>query len=233
MSLTISVPSYVIPGSYLDNLGFLEKHSDQRHVELLFFMYDDDTRRLLGAEARGIEEYSRSFSFTVHMPDTVLAEHEVLVELTAGYASTYIMHPPRNDSGIPAFVSLMDEWRNRYGQKRFLLENTRLAQFYVADRALEDSSMGPPPLCADIGHLRMEGQEPGAWVAERAERIAELHVHGFDGSKDHVPFSAGEDWLGALAPFARSFGGIVEIELFSWPELAEATAILRSAWEER
>lgn len=230
MSFRVSVPSYVMPGTYIENLRFLEENTDQRDVELLFFMYDDDARNLLKAEAAGIAEYSRRFGFTVHMPDSIDASHEEILEATAGYASSYIIHPPRTAPEIPAFVAVLDEWRGRYGERRFLLENTRLEQFDAAERALRDSCYGRPQLCADIGHLRMEGADPAAWVAERADRIAELHVHGFDGTKDHVPFLAGEAWLEALAPFARTFLGIVELELFSWPELQDAAAILRNAW---
>jgi len=230
MSARLSVPSYVVPGTYVENLRFLEERTTQRDVELLFFIYDDDTRALLAAERRDIESYSPRFGFTVHMPDSVEASHEELLEATAGYASTFVIHPPRADDDLPAFVELMDEWRGRYGPDRFLLENTRLARFDAADRALADSEYGPPRLCADIGHLRVEGVEPSAWVVERAGRVAEMHVHGYDGRSDHVPFAAGERWLADLEPFVRSFGGVVEMELFSWPQLAAASAILRDAW---
>jgi sugar phosphate isomerase/epimerase len=230
MTPRLSVPSYVIPGTYLENLRFLEESTDQRDVELLFFIYDNDARALLRAESGGIAEYSRRFRFTVHMPDSIQASHEEIIEATAAYAQSYVIHPPRTVPEIPAFAALFDEWRGRYGERRFLLENTRLEQFGAADLALRDSRYGPPPLCADIGHLRMEGVDPAAWVAGRADRVAEMHVHGFDGTRDHVPFRAGEAWIGPLAPFAGTFGGIVELELFSWAELQEASAILRSAW---
>jgi len=58
-----------------------------------------------------------------------------------------------------------------------------------------------------------------------------LHVHGFDGTSDHVPFQSGEAWLCDLAPFTRGFSGIIEMELFSWAELEAAKAILKAHWE--
>jgi hypothetical protein len=230
MSARLSVPSYVLPGTYVENLRFLDERTAQRDVELLFFIYDDDARALLKAERRDIESYSPRFGFTVHMPDAVEASHEEILEATAGYASSFVIHPPRVDDRLSDFVYLMDEWRGRYGPDRFFLENTVLTRFDTANRALADSEYGPPRLCADIGHLRVEGVEPSAWVAERAGRISELHVHGYDGERDHIPFAAGERWLSDLSPFARSFSGVIEMELFAWAELDAAAAILRDAW---
>lgn len=230
MSSRVSVPSYVIPGSYVENLRFLYERTSQRQVELLFFIYDDDARAMLRSEAREIESYSADFGYTVHMPDPIEPRHEELLERTAGYASAFIVHPPRADDGLRAFVALLDEWRGRYGPDRFLLENTTLARFDAADTAAADSNYGPPRVCADVGHLRAEGRDPAAWIAERADRVGELHVHGFDGSRDHVGFAADEPWILELAPFARGFDGIVELELFSWAEAEAGSAVLRDAW---
>lgn len=230
MSARISVPSYVIPGSYAENLRFLRERTGQRQVELLFFIYDDDARATLRSEAQEIESFSSDFGFTVHMPDSIEPRHEELLERTAGYASAFVVHPPRADDGLRAFAALLDEWRGRYGPDRFLLENTTLARFDAADAATAGSRHGPPRICADVGHLRAEGRDPAAWVAGRAERVGELHVHGYDGSRDHVGFEAGEPWIAALAPFARGFDGVVELELFSWAEAEAGSAILRDAW---
>jgi hypothetical protein len=230
MSARLSVPSYVIPGGYAENLRFLYERTSQRQVELLFFIYDDDTRAILRDEGTEIESFSADFGFTVHMPDAIEPRHEELLERTAGYASAFIIHPPRDDGGLPAFATLLDEWRCRYGPDRFLLENTTLARFDAADAATAGSRHGPPRICADIGHLRVEGRDPAAWVAERADRVGELHVHGFDGSRDHIGFTAGEPWITELAPFARGFDGVVELELFSWAEAEAGSDVLRDAW---
>ncbi|MBN2875792.1 MAG: AP endonuclease [Spirochaetales bacterium] len=230
MSARLSVPSYVLPGTYLENLRFIDGTGAVGNVELLFFMYDDDTRSLMRAEIAGIASYATRFGFTVHMPDTVAPEHEEILEATASFASAFVIHPPREDAGIPGFVRLLDEWRGRYGADAFLLENTVLGRFEPAEAALASSTFGPPRLCADVGHLRAEGVDPAPWIATRADRIAELHVHGYDGAKDHTIFSEGERWIADLEPFARSFEGVIEVELFSWPEVQPALEILGRAW---
>lgn len=230
MSAIVSVPSYVIPGTYLENVRFIIEHSDIRNVELLFFMYDDDTRALMRAEMPQLKAAGSRPGFTVHMPDTIQDWHEEILEATSDFAASYIIHPPRTSGELAGFVSLFNAWRSRYGESRFLLENTRLSCFQPADDALRDSPGGPAPLCADIGHLRMEGVDPAAWVAPRAGRIRELHVHGFDGETDHVPFAPDEPWIASLTPFMTGFDGIVELELFSWADLQPAIDIVRRIW---
>lgn len=230
MSASLSVPSYVIPGTYLENVRFVLEHTTVRNMELLFFIYDADTQALMRSEMPELRRLGPALRFTVHMPDSIEGWHEEIIESTVDFAGSYILHPPRTTADLPEFVSLVDAWRGRYGASRFLLENTKLACFEPADRAIGDSPHGPPSLCADIGHLRMEGVDPAGWVAERASRIRELHVHGFDGKKDHVPFGDDEPWLAALTPFAAGFEGIIELELFSWAELEAVVAMLRRRW---
>jgi sugar phosphate isomerase/epimerase len=120
----------------------------------------------------------------------------------------------------------MDDWRGRYGPKRFFLENTRLSLFEAADAALESSRYGRPPLCADLGHLVMEGVDPRSWLESRLERVAEFHIHGYDGKSDHVAFSGDEAWFKNLDGVFRDFAGTVEIELFSWPDIEPALKAL-------
>jgi sugar phosphate isomerase/epimerase len=229
--MKLSVPSYVIPGSYAENLRFLADKTDVDGVELLFFMYDDEIRALMLAEMAEIRLFRSRFAYTVHMPDNIAREHEEIIETTRDIAGAYIIHPPREDSGLELFVRLMDDWRGRYGKDAFILENTRLARFDAAEAVLRDSRYGLPPVCADIGHLRMEGQDFMAWLAAKAGRVAELHLHGFDGRCDHVPFGADEPWLEALLPYLHGFTGVVELELFAWDQLQSVIPLLRSVQE--
>lgn len=229
--MIVSVPSYVIPGTYAENLRFLSDKTEVEGVELLFFMYDEEVRALMLAEIAEIRQFSSRFSYTVHMPDSIAVEHEEIIETTRDLAGAYVIHPPREDGGLEAFARLMDNWRSRYGKDVFLLENTRLARFDAAEAVLKESRFGLPPVCADIGHLRMEGHDPGAWLAAKEGRIAELHLHGFDGRNDHVPFSPDEPWLASLLPYLMGFKKVVELELFAWDQLQSVIPILRQAQE--
>lgn len=225
--MKLSVPSYVVPGGYEHNLRWLLANTDQDRVELLFFMYDDDTRAMLRDELPAIKELSAHFSYTAHLPDRIEAGHEKLLEAIDGFCDSYVVHPPREAAELDEFRRLLSSWRARYGAARFYLENTRLASFEAADRELADSAFGPPPVCADLGHLVLEGGDPASWLVEYGSRTHEIHIHGHADGKDHSRLRGDEAWLRAVAPFLRRFDGVVEIELFSWDEADEARRILR------
>ena len=223
--MILSVPSYVIPGTYAENLRFLADKPDVRGVELLFYFWDDETRRLLDRESKEIRSFDGRFRFTAHLPDRVGPEHRVVLEATEAFARSWVVHPPRETSEIPAFAGLVDEWRSRFGD-RFFLENVRLPTFEAARRTLPDI-----PLCVDAGHLMMGGKDPASFVADllaEGRRVEEIHLHGLSGGKDHRPFVRGAAWLRDLAPFLRSFEGVAEIELFAWDEAAEALDAIRA-----
>ncbi|MFH2116245.1 MAG: cobamide remodeling phosphodiesterase CbiR [Spirochaetota bacterium] len=231
--MILSVPSYVIPGTYAENLRFLADKTEVDGVELLLFMYDEEVRALMMAEIAEIRQLHSRFSYTVHMPDSIAPEHEEIIEATRDITGAYVIHPPREDGVLESFVRLMDCWRGRYGKDAFILENTRVARFNAAEAVLNESAFGLPPVCVDIGHLRMEEYDPAAWLDAVAGRVAELHLHGFDGRSDHVPFGPEEPWLTGLLPYLHGFAGVVELELFAWDQLRSVFPILRPVLEPR
>ncbi len=231
--MEVSVPSYVIPGSYVENLRWLRDNSAIRRVELLFFIYDDDTRAILRRELEELKSFSKEFRFTAHLPDEVASGHEELLERIDNIVEAYVVHPPRRDESLAPFASLVDDWRSRFGADRFRLENTKLDRFYPADKALSEGRPGPPRLCADLGHLVLEGFDPAAWAKERLDRIDELHIHGCRGGKDHQPFDGSESWFTGLDTLLKNFGGLVELELFSWEELKPGLKALEPYLKER
>jgi hypothetical protein len=117
------VPSWVIPGTYLENLRFLEDKRDIDGVELLFFIYDEEIKAMLNREWAGICEYARRFTFTAHLPDTLKPEHEELIEKLLPLVKHFIVHPAPGDKAEEQAGFLAD-WMKRRGVSRFLLENT-------------------------------------------------------------------------------------------------------------
>jgi len=226
--MILSVPSYVIPGTYAENLRFLADKREIAGVELLFYFWDAETRDLLARESEEIHSFDGRFRFTAHLPDQVGREHREILEATASFVRSYIVHPPREPDALPAFVRLMDDWRSRFGD-RFFLENVCLDSFERARKAIPDM-----PLCVDEGHLLMEGRDPAAFIAgllEEGRRVEELHLHGIVDGSDHKPFDAEASWLPGIAPFLRSFQGVTEIELFAWEEAEAALNALRAIVE--
>ena len=220
--MILSAPSWVAPGTYLENLDLLDGLDAISSVELLFFIYDEDTRALFAREREGIAARADRFGFTVHLPDPLLPEHEALVESTRGFARSYVFHPAIAEGAEP-LARTVGLWRRRYGDV-FYLENTRISLF--------DANLpffGDIGLCCDVGHLLLEGLDPASWLAGRAGRIRELHLHGVAEGKDHSAFSFRDETMGRLPPFLKSFDGTVELELFSFAEIEGAIAELEEA----
>lgn len=237
--MTISVPSYVIPGTYLENAQFLVDTTEVEAIELLFFFYDDSTRALLKREYAGLHALRDRFRYSVHLPDVVLPAHEVIVEETIEIATHYIVHPPRTEDA-PRLDTFLPQWIDRYGD-RFLVENTRSELFEAAVDELPNIG-----ICCDTGHLLLEGRSPEAFVTRYGDRIRQFHLHGLadscevnqhcehsDASSkgykvlDHYPARSDASWFCAIGPFLRSFDGFVEIEVFSHAHVTEGLAQLR------
>ncbi|GHV28251.1 hypothetical protein AGMMS4952_11460 [Spirochaetia bacterium] len=200
------VPSWVIPGTYLENLRFLADKPDVQGVELLFFIYNGEIRDQLDAEWEGIRQFADRFIFTAHLPDTLLPEHEELVHRLNPLARNFIVHPGLTENA-PALGSLVNSWGKKYppfpqsGSRdstssetgspgslpsyrtdlpvRFLVENTNPGWLDALLPYLD----GDVGLCMDTGHLLMEGKPPADFFAKHRERIGEIHLHGIDREK--------------------------------------------------
>jgi hypothetical protein len=217
--ICISVPSWVIPGTYLENLRFIEQFPEIDGVELLFYYCDEETLQLFRSERNRISAYRSRFSFSVHLPDVITPAHEELVTLTADLAERYIIHPPP-DSGsgsdrLETFVFLVADWRARFGD-RFILENLIDRNMGVCLEHLEDI-----PVCLDTGHLILAGQSVEAFLRQLGSRIREIHLHGVRDGQDHRPFSREERWFGELVSFLREYRGVLHLEVFSMEEVKE------------
>jgi hypothetical protein len=219
------VPSWVIPGTYLENLRFLKDKSEVQGVELLFFIYNSEIREQLDAEWEGIGQFADRFVFTAHLPDPLLPEHEELVHRLNPLVRNFIVHPgpPEN---APALGALVRGWAKKYSSPhyRFLAENTNPGRL----DALLPHLDGDVGLCMDTGHLLMDGKSPADFFEKYSYRIGEIHLHGLDREKaaldgrlaDHRPVRAEERWFGELLPLLRDFTGIINTEVFSWEEAA-------------
>ena len=62
--MVLSIPSYVIPGTYVENLRFLADKPSVQGVELLFYFWDAETQGLLAREEDEIRSLSERFLAT-------------------------------------------------------------------------------------------------------------------------------------------------------------------------
>ncbi|MDL2229217.1 TIM barrel protein [Treponema sp. OttesenSCG-928-L16] len=229
--MNISLPSWVIPGTYGENLIFLENKSAVSGVELLFYLYGRDVRDELERDSPVIEEYASRFTYTAHLPDKVTKEHEELVERLFPVVRHFIVHPMEGRDA-EALARLIADWEETFSRDRenslFLFENTKPGRL-ESQLELLPSDTG---LCMDTGHLLLEGRDPEEFFRHYGPRIREIHLHAADTAAqdgrlaDHRPLGKNEPWLVSLIPLLRDFTGIINIELFSWEEAAASIDIL-------
>jgi len=216
--MILSVPSYVIPGTYGENVEFLAEIPEIQAVELLFYYFDNDSRDLFIREKALISSYRNRFDFSVHMPEPLKPEHERLIELTRDICHRYILHPPAEDPH--QFREWVAGWHKRYGSV-FLIENLIGGDFNPVAEKLDTF-----PLCCDTGHLLLRGLEVGAFLRRYGSRIREIHLHGVIDGVDHRGFSAAEPWFQEIVPFLGAFEGVVNLEVFSIAEVSKLIEVL-------
>ena len=220
----ISVPSWVIPGTYAENLRFLENKKEIQGVELLFFMYDDAIKNQFDSEWDEIRGFQKRFTFSAHLPELLLPAHEELIARLAPLVCHFIVHPDtENPVGQTA---LLQSWTERYGAV-FLMENIFKGKgvFYDGDLAL----------CMDTGHLLLDGLSPADFFKARQEHINEIHLHSLDRKQsavdgrlaDHRRLREDDPWLLELLPLLKGYQGIVNLEVFSWEEAWAGIEVLR------
>ena len=227
----LTVPSWVIEGSYAENLRFLEDKQGVQGVELLFFLYDEEVQAQLASEWEEILRYRERFVFTAHLPEVLLSDHEALVSRLAPLVRHCIVHPAAENPAVQA--RLLAEWTERHGAV-FLTENTQAGLLEALLPHLETNA----GLCMDTGHLLLEGQNPVEFYTSYRERIGEIHLHGIDREQaaldgrlaDHRRLREDAPWLPGLLPMLEEYSGILNVEVFSWEEAEAGIAILRNGY---
>jgi hypothetical protein len=190
-----------MPGTYLENLRFIAEQPEIGGVELLFFIYDDETKAQFYGELNGIKQFSSRFTFSAHLPETLKSEHEELIETLSPLVRHFIVHPGKAGAAA-AQAALINRWSEKYGSAdspRFLAENTEPG-LLEATLPLLGPYVG---LCMDTGHLLLEGRSPGEYFSRNRSRIAEIHLHGLDREKaaidgrlpDHRPVKPDAPWF--------------------------------------
>ena len=176
-------PSWVIPGTYAENIRFLEDKREIAGVELLFFIYNDETRAQLDSDWEEIYRRRERFVFTAHLPENLRSGHEELIARLAPLVRHFIVHPAAENPEAQA--KLLAEWEERYGARSkdgsgrgplFLAENT----FPGLLEGLLPHLGAEAGLCMDTGHLLLEGKNPADFFAVHCGRIGEIHLHGLD-----------------------------------------------------
>ena len=223
----ITVPSWVIAGTYAENLRFLDGKKEIEGVELLFFLYDNEVKKQLDSEWEEIRHYRERFTFTAHLPELLLPVHGELIARLSPLVQHFIIHPSAENPLAQA--RLIAEWTKRYDAS-FLVENTKAGHLETLLPYLEQNTC----LCLDTGHLLLEGKNPPDFFTKYREHIKEIHLHGIDAKQaaidgkliDHRRLWGNEPWLIELLPLLEDYREVINLEVFSWEEAGASIEIL-------
>jgi hypothetical protein len=211
--MRIFVPSWQLPGTWLENIEALAGEAWIEGIELLLFSWEAESRLAFLAEAARIAAYGERFAFSLHLPDPLPDDVGDLVAATSSFVERYVVHPwgdkPRS-MRLGDWQAALDGLFADFGTDRFLLEYTGACPF------AESSALSPDlAICADTGRLARDGLDPATWISERAGQIGEIHLHGTEGYRDHLPLTGEEAWLPPLLGLAMASDWIVDLETFS------------------
>ena len=248
----IGCPSFVYPAGYLENVRRLAAFVDD--IQLLFF---ESTPASLPSSAL-IHELAEvaaheKIGYTIHLPTDVYAGHPdpderrravaairtIIERCRALSPSTFTLHLEPNPDGSPALP--IERWQQNLlestarmlppemNSRTVAVENLAYPMEWVAP-VIETADLS---VCMDMGHLMAHGLDVKAFYDRWHARITTVHVHGVDGSRDHLGLNRLADGsVGTMLQILQAFSGAVVVENYSPSRLEASLAVLVDRWPE-
>jgi len=242
----IGTTSYIYPDHVLPNVRRIGPYVDE--IELLFFESDPDHLPGTG-EISELVALSRDFdiTFNVHLPlDLKLGSPSAperrrsadvvkrLVDLASPLSpTTHTLHLEYTDRSHDE--TDLKSWQGRICESmnavlsegispRSISIETLMYPFQWVAQIIESLNLS---VCIDFGHLAKAGMRAEQLHASYGKQVAILHLHAWDGNRDHKPlgFLAEAEWA-ALKRVVRDFHGVVSVEVFSFDHLRSSLALL-------
>ncbi|MCX8058901.1 MAG: sugar phosphate isomerase/epimerase [Spirochaetes bacterium] len=200
-NILLSCPSYIIPGTYLENIKYIYKNIEQiniNNIELLFYFIDYETLKLIQQEIKEILNYNGIFYFSIHLPDDIISNFSNIIELLNILKnldiSNIIIHSPgdQNFEYLNIFYNYLKELKkfiekNNLNIENLLIENLANRDFsFVNSKDFEKFG-----LCLDVGHIYLKKLTIEEYLNENKidlSRVKEIHFHGIKNGKDHSMF---------------------------------------------
>lgn len=214
-------PSYQIPGTWAENAEYIAadpRLAEINGIELLLFRYNDEDRELFLRDIPRLRLLAERFSYSIHLPDTLRAEHRRLFEDAAelgggeSLLDGAVMHlPPAADGDRRTeALGLRERFSREFGVE-ICLENTR-----ESPPATLPDGVG---ICLDTGHALLGGEDPQEHLARFGKRIRALHLHGIAGGRDHAALDPDQKWFTSIRKELTLFPGRLVLELFDLDKL--------------
>jgi len=243
----LSVPSFIYPAGYDDNVRLLAPFVDE--IELLLFESDESSLPPKSEiEALAALAVAHDISYNIHLPtDVDLAaagdadRRQALERLSIAIdrvrplsPTTHTLHLPYNEADTKA--STIDNWvtRNLDGLGIILAAN-RLNPRQISIETLDYPPMWFKPIvteidlavCIDIGHVLRYGYDLEKIWDLFGDRTTMVHLHGVCRGQDHLGLDRlpSQD-LKRVQTCLSAYTGALSIEVFSYDRLSASLPCL-------
>lgn len=246
----IGTTSYIYPDDILPNVERLKDTVDD--IELLFFEEDKSEHMPKQKDLIELNRISSKWdiTYTVHLPLEInlggAVEKErrcstenvikLIKHLSVINPYAYILHLNLSEEA----KQNIKLWQNRVNKSL----NEIIEDKLIAARNIAIENLGYPfehvhdlvkknkfSVCVDVGHLVEQGLDPLKHCEKYFEMMRVIHLHGVNGSKDHVSLKyLDEELIKRIAQFLKenTYRGILTLEVFSQTDFEESMGVL---WE--
>lgn len=246
----VACPSFVYPAGYVENVRRLAPFMDE--IQLLFF--ESDPRSLPSPAL--IQELSdlaagQGIGYHIHLPSDIYPGHPdpderrraveairtIILRCQVLAPSTFTLHLERNPAGTENLP--VERWRQYLLEslKRILPSNTPPRKISVETLDYPLEWLAPVietmdfSVCMDMGHLLAHGIDLRAFYETWKDRITVVHLHGVDGSDDHLPLDRlSDEQMRTVVGLLQALKKVVVLENYAYPRLNASLACLADGW---
>ncbi|HOF04894.1 MAG TPA: cobamide remodeling phosphodiesterase CbiR [Syntrophales bacterium] len=237
----LGTTSYILPDAIIPNVRFLGPLLDE--VELVLFESGREDNLPSAADIATLSALGKSHDLTynVHLPTDILLGHPDAAVRRAACATVmrfyertrslpptmYCLHLEKGGNGEPApdrvgswLTNLLYSLENLLSaglpRDRVAVENIDYTFRWVYPLIREFDL----PICLDIGHLLIQGEDLETYLDLYGDRTIMIHLHGLEAGRDHRSLAGIPDreWR-IIAAFLKDYRGGLSLEVFSREDL--------------
>ena len=237
----LGTTSYILPDAILPNVRFLAPLLDE--IELVLFESGREDNLPSGEDIATLAALGEQYRLTynVHLPTDVLLGHPD-ADVRAAAGATIMRFYERTRSLQPTAYCLHLE-KDRHQEMTPDIVGVWLTNLLYSLEILFAAGLPPSlvavenidytfhwiyplirdldlPICLDIGHLLIQGEDVETYLELYGDRTVMIHLHGVEEGRDHRSLMGIPDreWR-IIAAFLKDYRGGLSIEVFSRNDL--------------